>query len=249
MKKIVAFVIAFIVVFIIACPMLSAKANSPEYRVWSLKPEKMNEKSVCVPVYFNLIRPGSIHWECTVVITGPGYFRTKTFDVFFGGSKGVVFSNSDIGKNGEKVPQLIPGNKYYSYCLWNRKGNASFEFVEQNLKEFVIPFPKIKFENVKAVKHADGKYYLSGEIKNLSNRGRVDWWFEIVSDHNSCNITICGQNMLMAEDKIESFSVETGFNIAGREADFRHRFQIRGWDYSRNEMIESSWYIFNDQDQ
>jgi len=249
MKKIVAFAVAFIVVFFMVYPMLSAKASSPEYRVFTSKPEKMDEKSVCIPVFINLIRPGSAKWECSVVVLGPNYYRTKTIDIFYGGSRGVVFSNNDPDEKGRKVDQLIPGNKYFTYCLWRRKDNVSYEFVEQKTKDFIIPFPKIKIDRIKATKGADGKYYLSGEIKNLSNRGRVDWWFEIVSDHNSCNITICGQNMLMAEDKIESFSVETGFNIAGREADFRHRFQIRGWDYSRNEMIESSWYIFNDQDQ
>jgi hypothetical protein len=140
------------------------------------------------------------------------------------------------------VEKMIFGKEYNVLCFWRKKGDAKYEYAESTPRNFVMPYPKIDVGNGNAEKRDDGKFCLKGDIKNIMGRGRVDWWFEVVFDENSCNSIYCGMNSV--ENCNDVKTIMTDYTISRDKAGKQHRYRIVGWDYSRNEKFESIWYFF-----
>ncbi len=244
MKKFAIFVVVAAAVMAIGLPMLSANADSSEYKVYIKNPTRIDENSVCVPVSIYLQRPATQTWECAITLAGQGYYRTKIMEVFYSGPKGAVFSNDDVDKDNQKFCQLVPGRVYHAVLQWRKKGAEDFEYTAPNMMEITIPFPKIEFGKMEAKKQTDGSYCLKADMRNILDRGRIDWCFEVMYDSASCDRPDnCGFGSFKAEKPMLFLQASANYKI-WRNGKQNCKFRVIGYDHARQEWIESSWYDF-----
>lgn len=234
----------------------AVSASQSEYQVYSkqvdVKKDMIDKDTVCIPISIHLNHPATTKWECTVTVYGENNFsRTKTVDVFYSGQRGIAFSNNDfieIKTNAsiykKPVEQLIYGRKYFYYCSWRKKGQKVYEYAESIPKSFVMPYPKLEIGNVKIENSKDGRFCLSAEALNTFDRGRIDWWFEIVCDADSCNAENCFMDSKVVVSNEKDIGMRGHYPVPKKNIGKQYRFRIVGYDYARNEKFESNWYFF-----